>query len=275
LGLATGSKVLGQIDVEQCGVLFLALEDSKWRIKDRLSAMLDDSPFPPELHFATECPIMGDGGLKEMDRCLKEHPSVRLVVVDVLGRFRKPTSSQNLFQADYSVIAKIKAVADRHSIAVILICHTNKLRDTPDVFDKISGTLGLPAASDTVMVLERYNRAEANANLHVAGRDVEARELALEFNSYDGSWKLLGDAEKYRTTAQRRAIIDYLAEAGEPKRTSEIAKALGKNHSTTRGLCSKMLKDRQLVQPERGLYTTYKHHKQKQQGQHCKQDEQT
>jgi RecA-family ATPase len=262
LGLATGTKVLRAIEVQKCEVLFLCLEDSKWRIKDRLSALLDGSPFPSGLHLANEWPRTHQGGLEYLDKWLEGHLNVRLVVIDVLGLFRKPPSSRNVYQDEYSIIAEIKALADNHSIAILVIHHTNKLQDTADVFDKISGSTGLTAASDTVVVLERHNRASIAGKLY-------------KYEPLNGSWTLLGDADKYCITKQRLRIIDYLDRQGKPKKTYEIAKALCENHSTIRVRLSKMVKDSQLFQPDRGLYTTHKHHEQTQQPQQRKQDKQT
>lgn len=274
VGLALGTEVLNKIKVKRCGVLSLCLEDSKWRVKDRLSALLDGEPFPSNLHLATDWPMIENGGLERLDIWLEQHPKVKLVVIDVLARFRTAPKG-NIYQEDYTAIARIQEVAVKHFVAVLVIHHTNKLQDSPDVFDKISGSTGLTAAADTVAVLERYNRTGAAAKLTIAGRDVEAQELAIEFDSCFGSWTLLGDADKYCTTSQRREIIDYLDSAREPKRTSEIAKALNRNHSTVRGLCTKMVKNGQLMQPDRGLYTTTKQHKQTEQGQQNKQSKQT
>jgi DNA-binding CsgD family transcriptional regulator len=193
-------------------------------------------------------------GLDALDNWLPQHSDVKLVIIDILGKFTSLSSPRNIYQGDYNKIEKIKTLADSHTIAIIVVHHLNKLKDSPDVFDKISGSTGLTGASDTVAVLERSNRAGADAKLHIAGRDVEAAELPLRYDSQRGVWVYAGDAQKYCTTEQRVEIFELLAESGKPMRSREIAEALEKNKNTVRGLLTRMVKKGELKQPGRGLY---------------------
>jgi len=187
LSVPVGAKALGERDTNQCGVLFLRLADSHWRIKDRLMTINSGLPLPSNLYLSQEWPKMDDGGLLELDRWVGLHSDVRLVIIDVLARFRNSKGSRDVYQRDYGTISKIKTVSDKHSIAVIVVHHTNKLRDSPDIFDRVSGSTGLTAASDTVMVLERYNRADTEGKLQIAGREVVPQEMALEYDSDFGT----------------------------------------------------------------------------------------
>lgn len=255
VSVAMGTKALNEIETYQCGVLFLSLEDSRRRIKDRLSAMLDDSPFPSNLHFFIDWPTIEDRGMERLDKFLSMNASIKLVIIDTLGRLRKSQKRGDIYQIDSDTMAKIKSVADKHSVAILLVHHTNKIQDAPDIFDKVSGSTGLTGSCDTVAILKRDDRTEADATLHIAGRDVEAQNLALSFDNYSGTWRLLGDVDLFCVTSQRKQIMDYLTSQSEPKRAIDIAKALSKNHSTVRGLCSKMLKAGQIIQPTPGFYS--------------------
>ena len=253
LGVSTGVSIFEKIPVVTSGVLCLFLEDSKWRIKDRLSGQ-QDGDFPQNLHLSHRWPRMEEGGLDALDNWLPQHLDVRLVIIDILGKFTSLSSSKNIYQGDYDKIEKIKVLADRHTIAIIVVHHLNKLKESSDVFDKISGSTGLTGASDTVAVLERYNRSGADAKLHIAGRDVEAAELPLRYDSQRGLWLYAGDAQKYCTTEERVKIFELLEMTGRPMRSKDIADALGKNHNTVRGLLVRMAKKGELKQPGRGLY---------------------
>ena len=60
--IAAGGVALGRIDAIAGDVLYLALEDPPRRIQERLRIVLEDQPAPAALHFATEWPLMHDGG---------------------------------------------------------------------------------------------------------------------------------------------------------------------------------------------------------------------
>ncbi len=253
LAVATGENIFENIPVEKSGVLCLFLEDSTYRMRERLRAQRDGD-LPQNLHLASECLRMEKGGVEALDRWLGEHPDVNLVIIDILGQFTSLSSSKNIYQGDYDKIGRIKALADKRSRAIIVVHHLNKLKESPDIFDKVSGSTGLTGASDTVAVLERFNRAGVDAKLHIAGRDVEATELPLRYDAQRGLWLYAGDAKKYCITEEREKIFELLEKSGKPMRSKEIAEALGKNHNTVRGLLTKMLKSGELKQSGRGEY---------------------
>jgi hypothetical protein len=252
--VATGTKALGKINTRPVGVLFMYLEDGWRRVQARLSEFLPDG-WPSNLRLETDWPRMGNGGLGRLEEYLEQHPEVRMVIIDVLERFRPPTPrGVSVYQYDYRTIASIREVAERHDVAIVLIHHTNKLQDAPDVFNRISGTQGLTGAVDTMMLLERKDRMQPEATLSIDGREVEAQELTLKYDPDTGEWELLGDANLYSTTEERRQIISYLLGQPEPKSPKDVAEALGKNHSTTRNNMRNMAGDRQLVLVSRGKY---------------------
>jgi hypothetical protein len=263
LSVPVGGKALGALETIECGVLFLCLEDTERTIKDRLVTINNGVPLPDNLYLSQEWPKMGNGGSRELDQWIGEHSDVRLLIIDVLARFRNPKSSRDVYQHDYDTISRIKTVADKHSIAVIVVHHNNKLKDSPDVFDRVSGSTGLTAASDTVMVLERYNRVDREGKLQIAGREVIPQEMALEYDPDLGTWKYVGDASLFSMSPERYEIFTYLENEENPKGPEEVAQALGKNPNTVRVTLRKMVKDGQLCQPAYGLYTTSnKFHKQ-------------
>ena len=230
------------------------LEDGWRRVQARLSEFLPDG-WPSNLRLETDWPRMGNGGLGRLEEYLEQHPEVRMVIIDVLERFRPPTPrGVSVYQYDYRTIASIREVAERHDVAIVLIHHTNKLQDAPDVFNRISGTQGLTGAVDTMMLLERKDRMQPEATLSIDGREVEAQELTLKYDPDTGEWELLGDANLYSTTEECRQIISYLLGQPEPKSPKDVAEALGKNHSTTRNNMRNMAGHRQLVLVSRGKY---------------------
>lgn len=55
----------------------------------------------------------------------------------------------------------------------------------------ISGTSGIAGCADTNFVLQKDKRTENTATLICTGRDIEGRELFLEFNRYTFVWELV------------------------------------------------------------------------------------
>jgi RecA-family ATPase len=93
VAIATGGVALGTKPVEQGEVLYLALEDNKRRLRERLSKLLPGGVAPPGLHMAIEWPRADEGGVDKLDTFLDEHHKTRLVVIDTLARF-KPRQRQ-------------------------------------------------------------------------------------------------------------------------------------------------------------------------------------
>ena len=78
--------------------------------------------------------------------------------------------------------------ADAFNIAILLVHHLRKLKDSEDPFNDVSGSTGIIGAADTNFVLRRKRSGNA-ASLLVSGRDVEYQELTLEF--HDLVWELV------------------------------------------------------------------------------------
>jgi AAA domain len=88
VAVASVGRARGEIPVVQGEVLYLALEDSPRRLKGRLAKMLGSNPAPEALHFFTEWDRLTEGGAETIGEWVNDHPSARLVIVDVLARVR-------------------------------------------------------------------------------------------------------------------------------------------------------------------------------------------
>ena len=173
-----------------CEVLYFCLEDIFHRIQSRLFDLTEDAP--PSLHFAVMAEQLHSGLVDQIEQFLREHPATGLVVIDTLQRIRAAGNEANPYASDYRDIGVLKALADRHRIAVLLIHHLRKLNDD-DPMNMISGTTGLSGATDSNFVLRRSKRRENTATLYCMGRDIPYRELSLEFDSESHIWNLLSD----------------------------------------------------------------------------------
>ena len=203
LGLqaAQGNSIWG-LPTLQCDVLYLSLEDTQRRIKDRLYNLTDSAP--DNLYFAVTSGLIGGGLEEQITDFLTEHPATKLVIIDTLQKVRDSKGSAGkagMYGNDYDDISSIKRIADEHDISIILVHHLRKLKDGDDPFNEVSGSTGITGAADTNYVLKR-KRSSRDATLLACGRDVEYQELTLRFQ--DLKWELV---ERKETEEIRKAEI--------------------------------------------------------------------
>jgi AAA domain len=246
LGVANGGRVLGKLPVDRGEALYLAMEDTPRRLKGRMQLVLEGQEAPEGLHFETEWPRLAEGGAEQIGEWLTAHPDTRLVVIDVFSRLRARLDSErsDRFMTDYIAGESIKAIADGNRVAVVALHHTRKAA-AEDFVDTISGTHGLAASADTIMVAKR-GRGQADATLYVTGRDVEEQELALKFDPLIGSWTLLGEAAEYAIGETRKLILDAIRDHG-PLTPKQAADVTGVSHDLARQTMRRMAQDGQLV----------------------------
>ena len=188
LQVAQGNSIWG-LPTLQCDVLYLSLEDTQRRIKDRLYNLTDSAP--DNLYFAVTSGLIGGGLEEQITDFLTEHSATKLVIIDTLQKVRDSKGSagkEGMYGNDYDDISSIKRIADGFNIAILLVHHLRKLQDSDDPFNDVSGSTGIIGAADTNFILRRKRSGNA-ATLLVSGRDVEYQELTLQFN--DLVWELV------------------------------------------------------------------------------------
>ncbi len=189
-------------------VLYLCLEDSYSRIQNRLLDITDDTP--PNLFFATMSEKLHSGLEQQIERFLTKHPGTTLIVIDTLQRIRNGSNDANPYASDYRDLGILKELADKHQIAILLIHHLRKMNDD-DPMNMISGTTGISGATDTNFVLRKSKRSANTATLYCTGRDIEYRELFLEFDSADHVWTLREDSVEQPAKPQDELVF-FLSE---------------------------------------------------------------
>ncbi|MEV5510467.1 AAA family ATPase [Streptomyces orinoci] len=250
LAVATGGKALDAIPVQQGEALYLALEDTPRRMQSRLHRVLGDQPPPEALHIHVELPA-GLGGIR---RWLDQHPTARLVIVDVLQRVRSDTGREtSAYAADYAAITALKRLADAYQVAFIVVHHIRKAQSA-DWMDATSGTNGINGAADATLYFSRA-RGEAEGLLNLTGRDVEENEYALRRSEGSMTWHLMdGPADIATATEPNAKILAHLHEHG-PATPKEVAAATGQDPKTVRTLMGRLRDRGRLTQlGQRGPY---------------------
>lgn len=192
IGVARGEKVLGRA-TRGGEVLYLDLESRQYRVQERLAALLDGPP-PEKLFISHQAPRLSGGLIGALEEWLRAHPQTALIIIDTLARVKSPgQGGENAYEADSRLMGDLQRLALDHGLCLLVIHHLRKsasgLRES-DVYERVSGSTGLTGVCDCVLVLEG-RRQESEAMLHVDGRDIPARQLALCFDA--GRWTLLSE----------------------------------------------------------------------------------
>lgn len=259
IAVATGGAVFGEIQVDAGDVLYLALEDTAKRMQRRLRQILGAWPIAPDLsrlQIELEWPRLDIGGVARIERWLNDHgSSARIIIIDTFQKVRgvggKATASA--YGADYEAVEGLKLLADRYNVAIIIVHHRKKGEGMDDL-ESISGSYGLTGAADSIWSLKR-ERGRSDATMFVTGRDVEEREMALEWKAAIGAWVLLGEAGEYRLSQERGEIVAALRDAKRPLTPKEVHDlGIGKTYPNVKQLLWKMSRDGQLRGCDGGRY---------------------
>lgn len=276
LSVAAGESFLNHQTVKK-GCLYLALEDSERRLKDRMNKVLAGKRAPQNFDYAISALDIGNGLMEQLENYVKSHKETGLIVIDTLQKVRAPSSGkENQYSADYRETACLKRFADRHNICLLLVHHLRKMSDDSDPFNRISGTNGIMGAVDTAMVLSREKREDTKTTLSITGRDIESSETILEFDKNQYKWCVMGDSATVRA---QQAFQDYnnnpivmtikkllmqspAGWSGTMQDLLEAGKVLCNTYLdyTTRGLSSKVKSlDKQLYDYDNIIHSRVKH----------------
>ena len=169
LQVSQGLPVWG-IPTMHCDVLYLCLEDTQRRIKDRLFDLTNDPP--KSFHLSVTCGLIGNGLEEEIINFLEDFPKTKLVIIDTLQKVRDSRGSigkTGMYGNDYDDISSIKRIADEHDISIILVHHLRKLKDGDDPFNEVSGALPASPERRTPIMCLSANEAAGTPPFLPAG----------------------------------------------------------------------------------------------------------
>jgi RecA-family ATPase len=156
--VATGVVALVPDDNPLHGdVLYLALEDNPRRLQRRLTTYFgrDRSTWPSRLIIVTEWKRLDQGGLEAIEAWCRSVDKPTLILIDTLKKVRAPKrNGQSDYDADYEAWQGLQQLAGALNVAII-VAHHDRKTDAEDVFDTVSGTLGLTGGVDTIAVMKR------------------------------------------------------------------------------------------------------------------------
>ncbi len=254
IAVATGGPFLGHQAIRGESI-YLALEDGLQRIQERLKCILSSGePAPYDLTFLNTWAPTDKGGFEALETLFSEKPDLRLAIIDVWQKIRplsKPKGA-TAYEVDYAEAAKLKRLADRYQVALILITHLRKAGKgiECDAFEQISGSTGITGAADVICVLSRF-RNVADAEFHITGRDVEEAQIALIRDRDTCRWECIGSTENIQKTPERQKILDALKTLKSATPTS-IAESTGLRTQYVKNTLPKLLRDGMVVRTKHG-----------------------
>lgn len=221
IAICNGEKLFDQ-DTNKTECLYFDLESTERRPRERIKLMAGVDQ-PKGLYIYTDKQLTElahkipelKGKRITLANCfdkvllnqLNKHPKVGFVVIDVFQKIRSMQGkTQSAYDHDYQDIDILQKIAAEKNISILLVHHSRKMKDSSDAFNNMSGSTAILGASDYSWVIDKENRTDENATLHITGRDIESQELAIEFDKNHFRWCCLGTAAEMQA---QREVDEY------------------------------------------------------------------
>ncbi len=189
--VSKGEPLWTGFDVRAGAVIYFSLEDTKARIQKRMADMFGVEG-SDDFYIITADDIEDIGNLEaslewQLELLFKKIKNLRLVIIDTLQKIRGKRGSS--YNNDYDTIGRLKKIADKYSICILIVHHTTK-KKTMDSFESISGSNGLLGCADGAFVMEKESRRSLRAFIEVVGRDISDQRLFLIKDEKSLIWNL-------------------------------------------------------------------------------------
>lgn len=190
-------------------VLYLALEDSAWRIQDRLVKVGRNSPtdVPDNLDVQLQALTIDDGLINQLEMWVSGANNPKLIIVDTLELIKgRMSRNESAYSADYRFMRPLHDFALEKGVAILCITHTRKGTGfaLDDDFDQIIGSTAQMGGSDSSWLI-KGKRGEDRKTFIATGRDFESISLEIERGS-GGRWVFKGTTESVQ---EERKNIAY------------------------------------------------------------------
>jgi hypothetical protein len=210
--------------------------------------------WPARMTIARAWKRIDQGGLEDLREWCKSVTKPTLIMIDTLKRVRPPKkANQSDYDADYEACQGLLDLCREFAGLGIIVAHHDRKMDAEDVFDTVSGTLGLTGGVDTIAILKRSG---VGVTLHIQGRDlIDDVEKAVRFDRETCRWVILGEAAEVHKSDERKRVTAALSNAINGLSIEDIvASARLTSNGAARKLLSDMVQDGTVSRPRRGIY---------------------
>ena len=210
--------------------LYLGLEDSKRRLKDRERKLNLNTLTPP--YVDVEAPYLDMGLEESLQTWIDSVPNPRLIVIDTLARVKGRTGfnkSGTAYDHDNETLRAIQNLAIRNGVTIVLVSHLNKAPQDY-AFDKITGSTGLQGICDAMWLVERGEHG-AQSTFIGRGRDIMDFEYSLTWNEETWRYDWVGNLQEVNLNENRNEVLNAMKELARAEvheaRPRDVAKHCG------------------------------------------------
>ena len=217
-----GIKFLGH-EVEQGDALYLALEDSERRLKDRIYKLGHFNKKHPTCD--TEAPYIGFGLEEDIQEWINQVEAPRLIVIDTLARIKPRVRRSNgtAYDLDNELLRNLQKLAISNGVCIMLISHLSKTQ-TDYSFDRITGSAGLQGMSDAMWLIDRGDTENAKASITGRGRDILDFQYEVKWDEAKWRYTFVGNKVEIERNENRAAIINAMTVlyTQDPEKNREV-----------------------------------------------------
>ena len=236
LAACKGQDFLGY-KTKKCSALYLDLETSEFLQQKRLKKALAGEPIPKNFYIDEEADRIDDGFVDQIESYLREDPDIGIVVIDVFQIIRTTAKSnkETEYEHAYRDITPLNDLAQKHHIAIILVCHDRKAVDPDDPFSNILGSTGLQGAATQMMVMFRKKKDDP-IHISVKGKTIDGLpELNVKLDN--AQWSVV-EGMNSEAREQAELLDQYLS---SNIRTAVLR--LIEEEGTWKGRCGELVND--------------------------------
>lgn len=265
LSIAIGRPFMGEFDVSQGKVLYLALEDSAQTIAPRIKAMVDGNPKGlKDLHIMTECARWDKGGNRVVASWIVDNQKdAKMIIIDTHQKFRPTASMGGGYNNDYNSLTGLVSFAHKSGIPVAVLHHTTKSGGQRGGWmSAFSGSYGLIAPVDNLMVIKKEKKT--TARLYMGGRSLEEARYRAEFDKSSLRWiinnNFMEDDEEddgldILSSVEMKILEVLMREADRSSMPAwEIYNNAGVNENTAKTAMRKLVQKKRVERVKQGWY---------------------
>ena len=196
--------------VVQGNALYLALEDSERRLKDRIYKLGHNKRMNVPTCDET-APYLGFGLEQELQKWIDKVEDPRLIVIDTLARIKPKTkkSSGTAYDLDNELLRNIQKLAISNGVCIVLISHLSKTQ-TDYSYDRITGSAGLQGMTDAFWLMDRGDTENAKASIQGRGRDINDFAYQVKWNDLTFKYEWVGDKAEIERNENRASILNAM-----------------------------------------------------------------
>ena len=172
-----------------------------------------------------------------------------LVIIDTLSRAAGMADQMDIAQMT-GLLGPLQRIAQERNMTILVIDHHRKSSGfAENPIDDIMGSTAKSAICDAALGLYKQ-QGKRGATLMLTGRDLEEKDLALDWDPELGSWLLLGEAGTVKQETLKSTIpeaIRDLVRLGDLPTTTHLAEYLEEAKSTVSRTIGALLSSCELV----------------------------